>query len=266
MDVVDTTPPVLELEKLTTRIQTWEFVGALFSGSMFPGASYPAGAHDLVDPMPVAVCEPQPEARLPVGSTAVRCTATDFSGNKSAASVEIVVLGPADALQSLIDALIGLRVGVLVEGKLLTPLERARIAFEKGAMADAEKALVQFGLELQKQSKKGLSSEAAAKLGTGLQAIRLGTFPSILSAIADKLRRIASVVRALEASAFATLRAGLESAAGRLAVGDRTGALKDLRDAKAALANERDKLTVKDAADLERDLDAAIASLKGPKG
>jgi Tol biopolymer transport system component len=268
VDVVDSTAPVLGLEKFTERMfQTWEFIGAWFNPSLYPDADYPADAHDVVDPSPVVACTPPPGARLPVGSTMVRCTATDFSGNTTVAEVEFVVFGPIEALHALNATLreVGVIWGQLTT-KLLTPLERARIAFEKGAMANAEKALEQFELELEKQSKKGLSSEAVAKLRTGLEAIQLGTFPSILSAIAEKLRRIVVVVRALEASAFATLRAKLESAAARLALGDRTGALKDLRDAKAALADERDKLTPKDAADLERDLDTAIASLMGPKG
>jgi hypothetical protein len=264
--VVDTTPPVLELEKLTTRIQSWEFFGAIFSRSMFPGASYPAGAHDLVDPSPLVACQPEPEARLPVGSTTVSCKASDFSGNTSAASVEIVVLGPADALESLIDTLIGFQFGNRIVNKLLTPLERARIALQKGAMPNAEKALAQFELELEKQSKKGLSSEAAAKLGSGVRLMQAGMFPHILSAIADKLRRIDAAVRALNQSAFDTLRVLLESSSGNVLVGNRTAALKDLRNAKAALADGRDKLSAKDAADLERDLDSVIASLSGPKG
>jgi hypothetical protein len=265
VDVVDTTPPLLELEKLTTRVvQGWEFFGTSFSrSSFFPDANYPAGASDLVDPSPVVTCDPPPDARLPVGSTKVLCTATDFSGNTSIGEVELVVLGPREALERLITVLQELGLLQKFENTLLTPLERARIAYQKGAMPDAEKALEEFVLELDKQSRKGLSSEAAAKLGAGIRPMLGGVFPTGLSQNAEKLRRLHE---ALGAAVLATIRVLVGSALGHTLSGDRRGALKDLRDAKAALPDVRDKLTAKDAADLERDLDAAIASLEDPKG
>ncbi|HTR25538.1 MAG TPA: HYR domain-containing protein [Terriglobales bacterium] len=90
--VRDTTPPVLNLP-----------------GNVVANATSPAGAAvpyivstaDLVDPNPVLACKPAPGSTIAIGDTAIGCTATDFSGNKSSGSFNVHVKGAPEQIADL---------------------------------------------------------------------------------------------------------------------------------------------------------------------
>jgi hypothetical protein len=58
--------------------------------------NYTVTVVDNVDDNPQLTCEPPSGSTFPIGVTTVRCTATDTSGNTSAASFTVTVLPPVD--------------------------------------------------------------------------------------------------------------------------------------------------------------------------
>jgi hypothetical protein len=107
--VRDTTAPVLALPAA---------VSAAATSAAGAAVSYAASASDTVDPAPRVSCTPAAGALLPLGTTAVSCTATDASGNASQGSFNAQVtvswsnlLAPI-SLQSVASFLRGLPIAV----------------------------------------------------------------------------------------------------------------------------------------------------------
>ena len=95
--VRDTTAPTL-----TVPAQAIQAVAVSVAGVT---VSYAASAHDVADPSPVVSCAPASGSGFALGTTLVGCSATDGSGNHSAASFPVVVtvswsnlLAPVDLL------------------------------------------------------------------------------------------------------------------------------------------------------------------------
>jgi hypothetical protein len=74
--VQDTTPPTVTVPANITTAAT---------GPGGAEVTYSASASDLVDPSPSLVCAPAPGSMFPITTTVVSCSATDASGNTSAA-------------------------------------------------------------------------------------------------------------------------------------------------------------------------------------
>lgn len=88
--VVDTTAPSIALGGDQT-VTTDDPAGIVLGFA-------PSEATDIVDPVPVVVCDPANGAAIPVGTTTVTCTATDASGNAAAAAFDVTVeYAPAHA-------------------------------------------------------------------------------------------------------------------------------------------------------------------------
>jgi hypothetical protein len=83
VDVGDGAPPVL---KLPGTIQ------ATATSRLGAKVSYTVTATDDTDPAPVVTCEPKSGATFPLGTTAVKCTATDASGNRATGSFTVRVV------------------------------------------------------------------------------------------------------------------------------------------------------------------------------
>ena len=91
---VDTTPPTLTLPT-SFSVDATSPAGAT--------ATYLASASDLVDPTPTLSCVPASGAVFPIGTTAVKCTATDDAGNSASGSFTITVRGAAVQITALIE-------------------------------------------------------------------------------------------------------------------------------------------------------------------
>jgi ribosomal protein S20 len=265
--VVDTTAPVLSLEKVARTIRTYHFVGAIVP-------ALPVEATDLVDPAPLVLCTPAAGERLAVGETVVRCTATDDAGNRAEASVAIVVLGPLQLVSELIGQVRAAGLDPDTEDKLLTPLERARLALMKTRVDSAETALEAFVGEVEKQSQKGgIAPENAMSFVGAAERIVRGVFP-LVSRVAEKIGQIVTVLVPGSGPQVQRFLALLRNAQGLAAAGEKGRALAKLREAQ----DELDALVVKGlvtaevGSAAERDISALLATLSGsakdanPKG
>jgi hypothetical protein len=92
----DTTPPVMAVpHDITSQLNS-------------PGAivrmTYSVGVQDDTDAHPRATCTPRSGSRFPVGTTVVRCTATDSSGNTTRDSFRITVRAAGRKHQRVIPA------------------------------------------------------------------------------------------------------------------------------------------------------------------
>jgi X-Pro dipeptidyl-peptidase len=79
----DTTPPVLAVPADIHYQQ--KRAGAIVR------MTYTVPVVDDTDPHPRLRCTPRSGSRFPIGTTTVRCTATDASGNRATGSFRIVV-------------------------------------------------------------------------------------------------------------------------------------------------------------------------------
>jgi RNA polymerase sigma factor (sigma-70 family) len=90
--VADTTPSVLALPATLTVEAT---------GPSGAAVSYPASASDRVGGALTPACSPASGATFPLGSTTVRCTARDASGNTAAGSFRVTVVDTTPPALSL---------------------------------------------------------------------------------------------------------------------------------------------------------------------
>jgi hypothetical protein len=83
ISVGDATPPVLKLPGTVTAFAT---------SRRGARVSYVVGASDNIDPDPVVACAPPSGSLFPIGTTVVKCTAADASGNTTQGSFSVRVL------------------------------------------------------------------------------------------------------------------------------------------------------------------------------
>jgi len=97
--VVDTTPP--EIECPTNII-----VG--FSNENGARVFFAPKATDLCSSFVQVNCTPAPGSWFPIGTTTVKCKATDFSGNSATCSFQVTVLGAPGVISNLLSELVAL--------------------------------------------------------------------------------------------------------------------------------------------------------------
>lgn len=88
---VDTTPPTLTTADVTAEA----------TGPAGAPVTYSVPVTDDVDPAPVAVCEPASGATFPLGTTTVRCDATDAAGNTATGTFDVHVVDSTAPVLSL---------------------------------------------------------------------------------------------------------------------------------------------------------------------
>jgi hypothetical protein len=159
--VVDTTPPALALPAN-------KVVDATGPGGA--PVSYSAKATDAVDPSPAAICTPPSGSVFAVGTTTVKCVATDGSGNSAHGSFTIRVKGAAEQLADLAATVKGAGPGKSFE---------ATVAVAQWFLAHGERqlaclTLTAFQLEVRAQSGKKIAAAQATALvadATRIQAV-----------------------------------------------------------------------------------------------
>jgi hypothetical protein len=152
-NVVDTPPTINAPSGITTDATSW-------SGAI---VSYSVSATDDFDPNPNVQCAPQSGSNFAIGDTTVTCTATDSSGNSSAASFVVHVSGAAEQLANLSATLDGFSLGKLgtsLHDKLIT----VNRFLEANKPQQACENLWSFISQVESQSGKGLTVGQASDL------------------------------------------------------------------------------------------------------
>jgi hypothetical protein len=155
---VDTTPPVL---------MTPGSINVDAASSAGTTVGYVATATDDTDSNPKVTCDPPSGSVFPIGTTTVRCSATDASGNEALASFDVQVKGAAEQLADLRGAVDGVDSGTSLAHKVVA----AQAAYTAGDAAGACGILRALLNQLQAQSGKSI----LAGTGTALiaDAIRI---------------------------------------------------------------------------------------------
>jgi len=134
--------------------------------------SYVTTTTDGQDPNPRTVCAPASGGRFAIGSTTVRCTATDTAGNRASGSFGVVVRGPRQQLTRLI-ALVnhfGLRHRAAVS--LTAKLRLARWLVRVGHPRVACHLIDAFEHEVRFLTPKTITATQARTLTTNASRIR----------------------------------------------------------------------------------------------
>jgi hypothetical protein len=106
-------------------------------------------------------CVPQSAG---VGTTTVRCTALDKSGNSDFLDVEVTVLTPGQAATALAQAVVGAGLESGVESSLISKLENAALSYERGRGTPGSNKLNAFLNEVQAQRGKKIDEATADAL------------------------------------------------------------------------------------------------------
>jgi hypothetical protein len=158
--VLDTTSPTLHLPSALTVDATSP------SGAV---VSFTATATDLVDVTDQVDCKPASGSTLPIGHTAVTCTATDTHGNTSApGSFDVYVKGATAQIGDQI-ALVGSTGG----GSFASQLENALAQLAGGSQTAACGSLGGYINHLRAQSGKQFSVSQANALIANANRIRV---------------------------------------------------------------------------------------------
>jgi HYR domain len=173
----DTTPPVLRrLDALTVNA----------TGPRGARVNYRAFAIDTQDAHPVLRCSPPKFALFPIGTTTVRCTATDASGNEASGSFPLTVKGARGQLHAL---------GTYIVANGLPASLKARV--------DAALAAVRRGRRRSACRRlRAFSRQVRAQAGTGLTPVQAGR----LSFDADRIRAVLRCVRPPRPATVPTIR------------------------------------------------------------
>ena len=157
--VVDTTPPALSLP-------AGKVVDA--TGPAGAAVAYTATAVDLVDPKPVVTCSPKSGSVFAIGTTTVKCTATDASGNAKSGSFTVKVKGAAEQLADLAVEVKGVGPG----RSLAETVALAQRFVARHRPGEACLTLTAFTLEVRAQSPRRIPAAQAAALIADANQIR----------------------------------------------------------------------------------------------
>jgi HYR domain len=149
--VVDTTPPTLTLPANKVVDAT---------GPRGAAVSYTVAATDTVDASPAVICSPPSGSVFAIGTTTVRCTATDASGNAATATFTVHVEGAAEQLADLAAAVKGVGPGK----SLAATVEIAQWLLVHGQPRLTCLTLTTFDLEVRAQSGKKIPAPQATAL------------------------------------------------------------------------------------------------------
>jgi hypothetical protein len=158
--VVDSTPPVLTVPGNITVNATSP------SGAV---VSYAVTVTDADDPNPTVSCTLASGSTFPVGTTAVNCSANDFSGNSATASFNVIVRGALDQISDLIALVKSFNIKQGIENSLDAKLQNvydALSAVVSGKKSTACSKLGAFINEVEAQSGKALTTVQANQLMT----------------------------------------------------------------------------------------------------
>jgi len=149
--VVDTTPPLLTLP-----------AGKVVDATGPSGApvTFTVAATDLVDPKPVVACSPKSGSVFAIGTTTVKCTATDASGNAKSGSFTVKVKGAAEQLADLAVEVKGVGPG----RSLADTVALAQWFVARHRPGEACLTLTAFTLEVRAQSGRKIPAAQASAL------------------------------------------------------------------------------------------------------
>ncbi len=155
---IDRRPPRLALPAAKTVDAT---------GPAGATVSFTATASDGADPHPGVSCAPASGARFPIGTSTVRCTATDHAGNSDQGSFTVTVRGAKEQLDRLLQAVIAAsKLPPAVKTQLLAQLRATVGQFEPGKPAQRKAActtLTAFTIALRLLSGHGIPAAQATQ-------------------------------------------------------------------------------------------------------
>ena len=122
--------------------------------------TYEVTASDDTDPNPTVLCDPPSGSPFPIGTAGVSCTATDASGNQATASFQVHVLGAAEQLTDLYEAVLGVGPGKSLADKV----RQAQAYLTAQQLTDACAKLDSFIREVRAQSGKKVPDALAPSL------------------------------------------------------------------------------------------------------
>jgi streptogramin lyase len=122
--------------------------------------SYSATATDNVDANPIVSCTPASARTFSIGTTSVRCRATDAAGNSASGSFRVTVLGAASQLSELQTAVRRVGPGASLDVKVVL----ARTLLAVGQRRLACLTLTAFAVEVRSQSGRTIQPSTAAAL------------------------------------------------------------------------------------------------------
>lgn len=152
----DTTLPILELpDDITVNATTADGAHVAFDVS----------ATDNSDPNPVVSCTPASGSLFPIGTTTVKCTATDSSGNEASDSFNVTVKGATDQISDIKELVTSLALPAGIDTSLQVKLNDALSAANGADTASACTALKDFISQVRaQQGKKKISVQDADEL------------------------------------------------------------------------------------------------------
>jgi len=161
--VLDTSPPVLHLPANRT-VNASGHAGAVIS--------FVATATDAQDPSPAVTCRPASHSTFRIGSTTVRCLASDRAGNTAHGAFTVNVLGASAQLLNLISRVNADHLRTSLTRGLVADLSAARTALAAHRTAQACTDVSTFLRAVHAATGHGVTSAQAAILGAAGTRIR----------------------------------------------------------------------------------------------
>ena len=156
--VTDVTPPVLSLPSSPITVDATSPQGASVSYTVT--ATDPDNSSSQL----TISCSPASGSMFAIGTTTVKCSASDPAGNSSSGSFQVVVKGAAAQVSDLITTVNSFHLAGGLQKSLDVKLNAALKAVKAGQTATACSDLSDFIGEAQSQSGKGLTTSQATQL------------------------------------------------------------------------------------------------------
>jgi dipeptidyl aminopeptidase/acylaminoacyl peptidase len=159
----DTTPPTINVPANIT-VDATSPDGAR--------VAYTVTATDDGDPNPAVSCDPASGSTFPIGTTTVKCTATDSSGNSANASFNVVVKGAAEQISTLKETVANLGLESGLNRSLQAKLNDTLAHLKAGRTTLACNKLDEFISEVSAQSGNKIETRDAQRLTTDANRIK----------------------------------------------------------------------------------------------
>jgi ELWxxDGT repeat protein len=155
---LDTVAPVVSSDPSDITVDATDAGGATVTYAA------PAATDDLDGDVPVT-CLPASGATFSIGTTTVGCVARDLAGNEATVTFDVTVLGAADQMTDLADAVRSTTTSAGTKKSLLAKLDAAMAAIGAGDDSEACDELKAFVNQVKAQAgKKQISAGQAAAL------------------------------------------------------------------------------------------------------